>query len=254
MLTAGIDVGAKTTKAVILQDGNMLSCSVAVTGTDPEVAVQETLAQAAEKAGISQDKIERIGATGMGRKGVSIANVDATEVTCDAKGIVWLLPSVKTVIDIGAEESRGVKCDTEGKALDFVNNDKCAAGVGAFVESMARALEVSVEEMAEYSLQSQKEIPVNATCVIFAESEVVSLIHSKVPKYDIARAIHDAIASRTVSMMRKVGIEGDIAVIGGVAYNAGLIDSLKRHLEADVVIPENPQIVGALGAAILAAA
>ncbi|MFA4917082.1 MAG: acyl-CoA dehydratase activase [Syntrophales bacterium] len=252
MITAGIDVGIQTVKAVIVRDNQLLSHSLVMAGWDPEISLREAMDEAMEKAGVSQDKIGKITATGIGRKEVSFANDYATEVTCDAKGAAWLFPSVRTVIDIGAEESRGAKCDSTGKVLDFVNNDKCAAGVGAFVEAMARALEVKIEDMAELSLQSQKEIAMNVTCVIFAESEVISLIHAKTPKHDIARAIHDAISSRTTAMVRRIGIEKDVAMIGGVAKNAGVIDSLRRYLGVDVLVPENPQIVGALGAALLA--
>jgi benzoyl-CoA reductase subunit D len=161
---------------------------------------------------------------------------------------------VRTIVDIGAEEARGISCDAQGKVLDFAKNDKCAAGSGAFVESMARALEVNVAEMIELSLKSTKDAPINATCAVFAESEVVSLIHSKVEKADIAHAVHDAIASRVASMVRRIPVETDVALIGGVANNAAIVDVMKKHLEVDVVIPEDPQFVSALGAALSAAA
>ena len=172
--------------------------------------------------------------------------------TCSAKGAAWLHPSVRTVIDIGAEESLAVKCDATGKVLNFAKNDKCAAGVGAFVDAMAKALDVRIEDMGELSLRSQQEIQVNVTCVVFAESEVVSLIHSGTPEVDIARAIHDAIASRTVAMVRRIGIEQDILLIGGGANNVGIVDSLEREMGVKVIVPEKPQFVSALGAALLA--
>lgn len=254
MITAGIDIGAETTKVVIVKDNQVLAHSIVRVGWDPLESAHRALKEAMERARVSRDEIEYITATGVGRKGASLADNQAAEVMCDAKGAAWLFPSVRTVIDVGAEESRGIKCDGSGKVLDFAKNDKCAAGTGAFVETMARALEVKVEEMGELSLHSENDIPMNVTCVIFAESEVVSLIHAKTPTADTARAIHNAIASRTVSMVRRVGVESDVALIGGVARNVGVIDSLKKHLEVDILVPQNPQIVGALGAALLAAA
>jgi len=253
MVSAGVDVGAQTIKAVVLCDGKLAGSSVVMAGWEPIEAAKGALEQALARAGIARQDVKRIIATGVGRKSIPFADDYMTEVTCNARGAAWLIPTVRTVIDIGAEENRGIKCDSSGKVLDFAKNDKCAAGVGAFVEAMARALETTVEEMAQLSLKSDREIPVNVTCVIFAESEVVSLIHAQTPKADIARAIHDAIASRTISMVRRIGVEQDVTVVGGVARNVGVIDALKRHLGVDLVVPEEPQIVGALGAALLAA-
>ncbi|MEE9201643.1 MAG: acyl-CoA dehydratase activase, partial [Dehalococcoidia bacterium] len=180
-------------------------------------------------------------------------NEVATEIAPDARGVAFMFPSVRTIIDVGAEEARGIKTSDTGKVTDFAKNEKCAAGVGSFVGSMARALEISLEEMGPFSLTSDKDIPMNVTCVVFAESEVISLIHAKVPKPDIARAIHGAIATRTTSMVRRVGIEKDVVFIGGVAKNPGVVEMLKHHLGVDFHIPEEPQIVGAIGAAIIAA-
>lgn len=253
MTTAGIDMGAQVVKVVVVNDGQILARSMAPTGFEPLEAAQKALDEAIKQAGISRDDIKSIVATGAGRKAVTFADKVLTEVTADAKGTTWLLPSVRTIIDIGAEEARGISCDAEGKVLDFAKNDKCAAGAGAFVESMARALEVKVPEMIELSLKSTKEAPINATCAVFAESEVVSLIHAKVEKADIAHAIHDAIGSRVSSMVRRIPVEKDVALIGGVANNAAIVDVMKKHLEVDIVVPENPQFVSALGAALSAA-
>lgn len=253
MTTAGIDIGAQAIKVVILADGQIIARSVGSTGFDPLEAAQKELDKAIKQAGISRADIKQIVATGAGRKNVAFADSSITEVTADSKGANWLLPSVRTIIDIGAEEARGISCDAQGKVLDFAKNDKCAAGSGAFVESMARALEINVPEMIELSLKSTKDAPINATCAVFAESEVVSLIHSKVEKADIAHAVHDAIASRVSSMVRRVPIEKDVALIGGVANNAAIVDVMKKHLEVEMVVPENPEFVSALGAALSAA-
>ncbi len=254
MITAGIDMGAQSVKVVILDDGKVLNRSLVPTGFEPMEAAQKALDEAIKAAGISRDDIKQIVSTGAGRKSVTFADKSITEVTSDARGITSLHPSVRTIVDIGAEEARGISCDEKGKVLDFAKNDKCAAGSGAFVESMARALEIKVPEMIEISLKSTKDAPINATCAVFAESEVVSLIHSKVEKADIAHAVHDAIASRVSSMVRRIPIENDVALIGGVANNVAIVDAMKKHLEVDLVVPEDPQFVSALGAALAAAA
>jgi benzoyl-CoA reductase subunit D len=253
MISAGIDVGAETVKVVILKDGEILGSSIVRAGLDRVASAEEAMNEAVKKAGISRDDIEKVTATGIGRKEVPFANDQITEIAAAAKGAAKFFPSVKTVIDIGAEESRAIKCDGTGKVVDFAKNEKCAAGVGAFVESMARALELDLLDMGPLSLQSDKIIPMNVTCVVFAESEVVSLVHAKAPKPDIARAIHEAIATRTTSMTRRVGIEKDVVLIGGVAKNQGAVERLTHHLGAEPLIPEEPQLVNALGAAIAAA-
>jgi benzoyl-CoA reductase subunit D len=253
MTTAGVDMGAQAVKVVILSDGKVLGHSMVPTGFEPLEAAQKALDEAIKEAGISREDIDRIVSTGAGRKAVTFADNNITEVTADAKGTIWLQPSVRTIVDIGAEEARGISCDSAGKVLDFAKNDKCAAGSGAFVESMARALEINVPEMIELSLKSTQDAPINATCAVFAESEVVSLIHSKIEKTDIAHAVHDAIASRVSSMVRRIPIENDVALVGGVANNAAIVDVMKKHLGVDIVVPENPQFVSALGAALSAA-
>jgi len=254
MIVAGIDVGAVATKAVILKDGEVVGKGIATTGVEQKEAIEEALAEAIKNAGISRSDIERIGATGAGGKVVDFAdNKEIQDVVADAAGVHFLFPQAKTVIDVGGEESRGIKVDERGKVADFALNERCAAGAGAFVEAMARALEVKTEEMGELSLKSTQDIEINAQCTIFAESEVVSQIHAKTTKPDIARAVHEGMATRIVSMARRAGIEGEVALIGGVAYNSGFVDRMKRHIGKDLLISEDPQIVGAIGAATIVA-
>jgi benzoyl-CoA reductase subunit D len=150
---------------------------------------------------------------------------------------------------VGAEEGRSIKISADGKVLDFAINDKCAAGTGAFVEAMSRALEVSMDEMSKITLQSTQTLSINAQCAVFGESEVVSLIHQKTPKPDIARAVMNAIAGRIASVARIVGLEKDVVMVGGMAKNAGFVDSLKKNIEMDVLVPKDPDYMGALGAA-----
>ncbi len=252
MITAGIDMGAKTTKVVILKDDTVVARSLALTGFEQQETADKAFADALAQAKISKNDIQRIVATGAGRNAVSWIPQNVTEVSADARAMAFLCPDVHTVIDVGAEEARTIKCAPSGKVADFVVNEKCAAGAGTFVEAMARALELELQDMGELSLQSTTAVPMNAQCTVFAESEVISLIHQNTPKADIVRAVHDAIASRIVSMCRRVGMAKDIALIGGMAHNIGFVDALRRGLEADVLIPPDPEFVGALGAALIA--
>lgn len=252
MITAGIDMGAKNIKVVILKDGVILGKAAVATGFEQVESAARCLQTAVEKCGLELSAIEHITSTGAGRKAVPDVNSDITEVGADAKGVVHLIPEARTVIDVGAEEGRGLRISAEGKVVDFAVNEKCAAGAGSFTEAMSRALEVSIEEFGQLSLQSTRAIPMNAQCTVFAESEVVSLLHAQTPKEDIAHAVHDAIASRIASMVRRVGIEQKVVLIGGVAYNPGFVDSLRRALDSDVIVPQDPEYVGALGAAVVA--
>jgi benzoyl-CoA reductase subunit D len=252
MITAGIDMGAKFIRVLLLRDGEILAKTQEHAGFEPKEAAQRAFSRVISQSGLTEKDIGLIYATGAGRKAAPYAKDSVTEVSAAAKGVVHFHPSVRTIIDVGAEEGRAVKCDEKGKVQDFAVNEKCAAGAGSFTEAMARALEVPLEEFGQLSLKSTKSIPMNAQCAVFAESEVVSLMHAKTPKADIARAVHDAIASRIVSMVRRVGINKDVALVGGISYNAGFVDSLNRGLETKVIIPENPEYIGALGAAIVA--
>jgi benzoyl-CoA reductase subunit D len=252
MITAGIDMGAKTTKVVILKDDKVVARSLVLTGFEQQEAADKAMADALSQANIAKSDIQQMVATGAGRKAVSWIKENVTQVSADARAMAFLLPNVRTLIDVGAEEARAIKCTSDGKVADFAVNEKCAAGAGTFVEAMARALELKLEDMGELSLKSTTAVPMNAQCTVFAESEVVSLIHAKTPKPDIVRAVHDAISSRITSMARRVGVEKDIALIGGVAHNAGFVDALKRGLEAEVLVPVDPEFVGALGAALIA--
>lgn len=253
MITAGIDCGAKITKVLLLKDGQVLAKAQTVTGFDQKEAVERVMNEVLKQAGISLDQLDGICATGTGRKVVPYQKKELTEVGAAARAAVYFNSGARTVVDVGAEEGRGIKCDAAGKVIDFAVNEKCAAGAGSFTEAMARALEVSLEEFGRLSLQSKQAVPMNAQCAVFAESEVVSLVHAKTPKEDIARAVHDAIASRITSMLRRVGIEKEIVLVGGLALNPGFVDALKRDLEMEIHVPADPEYAGALGAAVVAA-
>ncbi len=252
MLSAGIDIGAKTIKIVVLADGEVLAREITPAGYDVRESMEKAWAGLAARSGVTAESIGHICGTGAGRKDALHASDSVSDVTAAAKGAHGLDPSIRTVIDVGAEEARAISLNKSGKVLDFAINEKCAAGSGAFTEAMARALEVGVEELGPLSLQSTKAVPINAQCVVFAESEIVTLVHSKTPKPDMARAIHDAIAERVVSMVRRVGLEPEVMLIGGLAKNVGFLTSLERELGIKVIVPEHPEFVGALGAAWIA--
>lgn len=253
MITAGIDMGSKTVKVVVLKDGEVIGKSKALAGFEARAAAETAFAQALADAGLGASDVDAIVATGAGRKQAPHTARNITDVGSGAKGVHRLYPQARTVIDVGAEEGRAIRCTEEGKVLDFALNEKCAAGAGAFTEAMSRALEVPIEELGPMSLRSQDPTPMNAQCAVFAESEVVSLLHARTPKEDIARSVHDAIASRIVSLAKKVGFEPEVVFIGGVAYNPGFVASLERALECKVIVPENPEYVSAYGAALAAA-
>ncbi|MCJ2564529.1 MAG: acyl-CoA dehydratase activase [Candidatus Thermoplasmatota archaeon] len=254
MKVAGVDVGAKFVKVILMDDGNVLAKSSKLVGFEQKKSIDDAFQEALGKAGVKEEDIGYITATGSGRTAVHFKTDELTEVTAASKGATMLVPSARTVIDVGAEEGRAMHTDADGKVLDFVINERCAAGAGSFTEAMARALEIEVEEIGPLSLKSTEAVPMNAQCAVFAESEVVTLVHQKTSKENIARAIHDAIASRISSMARRLSIEQDIVLVGGMANNVGFVESLKRELNMDVTIPEDPEYVAALGAARVASA
>jgi benzoyl-CoA reductase subunit D len=255
MPVAGIDVGSKLTKVVIMdEDKNVLSYVVVRTGTDHKKTSEEAFEEALKKAGISREDIKKIVTTGFGKISVPFADEELTQIMAAGKGAYYVRPTTRTVIEVGAEESRAVKLDENGNVKDFALADKCAAGAGSFVDAMIRYLEVTPEEFGQLALQATRAIPMNAQCVVFAESEVVSLLHSNVPKAEISRAIHDAIADRVAAIARRLDIQDDVLLIGGLAYDIGFIDSMKRELGREVYVPEEypPEVIPAIGAALSA--
>jgi predicted CoA-substrate-specific enzyme activase len=249
MIVAGIDVGGKNVHIVIKKDGRVLGKVTGPTGIRKTDAVEQLYDEVLKKAGIARKDVERVVATGSAARRVAFADGFIPDAAADARGVSKLIPTARTVIDVGAEEGRAIKVGADGKVLDFAINEKCAAGTGTFIEAIARALEVSVDEMSKIALESTQTLSTNAQCAVFGESEVVSLIHQKTPKPDIARAVMNAIAGRIASLARIVGLDKDVAMVGGMARNAGFLDSLKNSLGMKVLVPEDPDYVGALGAA-----
>lgn len=265
MITAGIDMGSRSVKVLLLEEievdgAPQLKYAVKKThimmpgDLDPDQAAEKVYDDVLAAAGLTRDQVSAVFVTGAGRKQVAFATEGLTEMTAGAKGATYMYPSARTVVDVGAEEGRGMKTDAEGRAVDFAGNEKCAAGAGSFAEAMSRALQMSLKEFGEASLLSDKTIPMNAQCTVFAESEVVSLIHSATPKNDIAKAVLDAVASRVCAMVRRVGIEGEVVLIGGMVHNAGFVQSLKNAMGVEQIsLPAMPEYISALGCALIAA-
>lgn len=261
MITAGIDMGSRSVKVVLLEKSNgdkpyaLKHAHLMLPGElDADQAAEKAFDEALAAAGLGRSDVKAVFATGAGRKQVAFASEGITEMSAGAKGANFMFPNARTVVDVGAEEGRGIKTDAEGRAIDFAGNEKCAAGAGSFAEAMSRALQLSLKDFGAASLKSDRTIPMNAQCTVFAESEVVSLIHSSTPKEDIAKAVLDAVASRVCAMVRRVGIEGEVVLIGGMVHNEGFVQSLKTAMDVDQVsLPEHPEYISALGCALIAA-
>lgn len=252
MYTAGIDIGALTAKSLILEDEKLLVFTIIPSGSNNKETAEKVMESNLNKAGLSQGDISFTIATGYGRVNVPFADKQVTEISCHAKGAYSLFPTVRTVIDIGGQDSKAIKIGKDGRVMDFAMNDRCAAGTGRFLEVMAKALEVRLEDLGELSLQSKNKAKISNICTVFAESEVISRISEGVPKIDIIAGIHDAIANRVFGMASRVKIEKDLVMTGGVAKNKGVIKALEEKVGFKILVPEEPQIVGALGAAIIA--
>jgi predicted CoA-substrate-specific enzyme activase len=253
MIVAGCDVGSLTGKAVILKDGAILASSIVPTTVKPEKTASNAMDMALEKSDLSMEDIAYMVGTGYGRVKISFANSNVSEITCHGKGAHSLVSSIRTIIDVGGQDCKVIKVGNNGKLLEFAMNDKCAAGTGRFLETMARALELRLEEMGPLSLESKNSIAITAQCSVFAETEVVSRMADGIEVVDIVAGIHDAVASRIMSLLQRVGLEEDITITGGVAKNIGVVSCLeKRTGVKPKKLPVDPQIIGALGAALIA--
>lgn len=250
MIRAGVDIGAKNAKMVIMEDKKILAKNIYDAGLELKSTINELYEKTVNDAGIQDDRISRITATGVAADLVPYATDKMNIVSAIAKAAVFSLPLARTVIEVGAEETRVVRCDENGNIVDFVLNDKCAAGAGLFLESIARALEIKLEEMGPLSLKTQNTVTINTQCVIFAESEVVSLIHRQIAKEEIARSVYDSMSSRIYLMANRLSIVPEVVVVGGVANDSGFVDSMKRKLNVNLFIPELPEFAGCIGACL----
>ena len=252
-LFAGIDSGAATVKTVIINGGNeTLTSNVISTGGDALLSAKTSFNRALEEIGVSKDDIEFTIATGYGRKMVPFAGKAITEIICHARGGKIFYPDVRTIIDIGGQDSKVIGMDEEGTGSQHNLNYKCAAGTGRFLEVMADVLEVGIDGIGPLSLKGKKPCHISSTCTVFAESEVVTHRAKKEKTENILAGIHESIAKRVVSMGIRVGYNERILFTGGVAKNCGVHKALEKEIGKEITIPRKPQIIGALGAALYA--
>ncbi|MFC1928773.1 acyl-CoA dehydratase activase [Chloroflexota bacterium] len=252
MVAAGIDSGLSSTKVVVLREGNVLA--EVVVRADVESAAQlaeRSLELAISQAMLSRQDIQYIVACGRSGHYIPFANEVIPEFMCLTRGIGRILPSVRTILDIGAEKSLAVKC-SQGKAINMAKNDKCAAGTGTYLDMVSKLLAVPIDRMGELSLHSKQEVEVASTCAIFAESEIISLLHSKNEPQDILRGVYHGLAVRIYPLLAQVGIQKDVAMVGGLALDIGMRKAVEQQLGLEVSIPDNPLVVNAMGAAVLA--
>lgn len=247
----GIDSGSTSTNAVILNGNREIVASAVIrTGAKSGESAQRILEEILQKANLQRSDLTKIVSTGYGRVSIPFADKNVTEISCHGKGAHYLNPEIRTILDIGGQDSKAIHLNEKGDVTDFVMNDKCAAGTGRFLEMMARTLEVDISELGPLSLKSTENIEISSMCSVFAESEVISLIAQNKETSDIAHGIHMAIAAKAISLMRRVGLEPRFMMTGGVAKNPGVVKVLEEQLKAPLFISEEPEIVGALGAAL----
>jgi predicted CoA-substrate-specific enzyme activase len=253
MLTLGIDIGSLSTDAVLVNEKKeIVAYEVIATGASSKKACDKIFKHILDATKLEAKDLDYVVATGYGRIKVPFANEVITEITCHAKGANHFFPDARTVIDIGGQDSKAIKLDAKGNVLDFSMNDKCAAGTGRFLEVMARTLEIELDEMGELSLTGKDNVSISSLCTVFAESEVVSLIGADHKTPDICRALHISIAKRVSGQAKRVGLEESVVMTGGVAKNIGVVRELEKKLLCKIKIAEEPQIIGALGAALIA--
>jgi predicted CoA-substrate-specific enzyme activase len=253
MIVAGCDVGSLTAEAVILKDGSIIASQIIRVRPRPEQSATDVMDMALAEVGLTYQDIEYCVSTGYGRERIPFANNNISEISCHGKGAQWLLPAVRTVIDVGGQDCKVIKIGGDGKLINFVMNDKCAAGTGRFLEFMAKVLRIGIEDLGSLSLESQDTVTVTNVCSIFAESEVLHYIYEGKRPADIAAGINRSMAERVNSLAKRVGIQNDICITGGVAKNTGVVKNLEVLLEVEAEkLPVDPQIVGALGASLFA--
>lgn len=248
---AGIDLGSTMTKIVILDEAESVVASVVNhTGAEHRRLANKLMEEALAVAGLDIGDISYVMATGYGRINVPFADKQITELSCHARGVASFFPNARVAIDIGGQDAKALKI-RNGKLMDFVMSDKCAAGTGRFLEVIARVLGLEVGELDAVSLQATGKVPVSSVCTVFAQQEVTNHLSDGVPLPDVVAGLHDAIASRVARMARRFKIESDVVFTGGVAHNGGVVRALTENLGLEVLVPDKPLLSGAIGAALL---
>jgi predicted CoA-substrate-specific enzyme activase len=252
MITAGIDIGHQSINVVLLKDGKILSQATFILAGAVETAAAASFEAVLKGHRLEAGQIEAFFATGVGREKVPFARGNPTEMLCQVKGAHWYFPGARTVIDIGAEGSRILRCDAQGNLTNFLLNDKCASGAGIFLETVAGMLQTPVDEIGPASLRSTRRIALTTTCAVFAESEIVAEIHRGTAKEDILAGVNESLVAKVIANSQRIGVEPELVLTGGVAKNSGLVETFRRQIGMNVLVPPFPEITGALGAALLA--
>jgi len=252
MIFAGIDIGSRAAKAVVINDGSILSSVTCDTSPESVKTSYMTVEAALKGPGLSLSDIQYTVATGYGRVLVPFANENISEISCHARGINWYFPEVRTILDMGGQDCKAISCDGDGRVTNFIMNDKCAGGTGRFLEMIAEVLNTPLGEIGGLALMSKTAIPFNTICAVFAKSEAISYLRQGVAKSDILAGLHEAIATRSLNLLKRVSIEKEFSITGGIAKNKGMVAKLGEKTGMKPLLSEDPQIIGALGAAIFA--
>lgn len=248
----GIDIGSSSSKAVIINEQKKIMGKAVINTGAGTQGPDKAVTAALREAGIGREQIKAAVVTGYGRITYDQADKQITEISCHAKGVAHLMPDARTVIDIGGQDAKIIRLDANGKVENFVMNEKCAAGTGRFLEVMARILDCGIDNLAKLSENATEEIIISNTCTVFAESEVISQMASGAKRENVAKGAHKAVAKRVAGLGSRVGITPGVAMTGGVALNKGVVDALEKEIGEKIVVAENPQLMGALGAALFA--
>ena len=250
---AGVDVGSTQTKAIIInEDKEIVGRSLIDTGANVIVAAENAYSEALKNSGIQEEEVEYIIGTGYGRYRVTFGNTQVTEISCHARGASHMFPNTKTVLDMGGQDTKAIRVSPTGEVLDFCMNDKCAAGTGRFLGAAAAALDIPLNELGHVAMRSERPVKISTTCTVFAESEVLSWLGKGKKIEDILWGVHLSIASRSVGLLRRVGIEDELTFTGGVTKNAGVIKALEQAIGLKLNISDDSHYIGALGAALFA--
>jgi len=250
---AGVDVGSTQTKAVIINEGRrIVSRSLIDTGANVVRAAENAYAEALRNGDIREEEVEYVVGTGYGRYKVSFGDTQITEISCHGRGAVHMYPGTRTVVDMGGQDTKAIRVRPNGEILDFCMNDKCAAGTGRFLGAAASALEIPLSELGPTALRAEKAVKISTTCTVFAESEVISWLGKGKKIEDILLGVHQSIVSRSLGLMRRVGIEPEVTFTGGVTLNVGMVEVLNKALGYPVNVSEESHYMGALGAALFA--
>lgn len=250
---AGVDSGSASTDAVIMDENrNILARAIVPTGGGAKKGADTVLHLVLEQAGLKEEDLSAVITTGYGRENIGKGNAAVTEITCHARGAHFLCPDARTVIDIGGQDSKVIRIDDKGNVENFIMNDKCAAGTGRFLETQARALNMSMEEMSETGLKWKNPVTISSMCTVFAESEVVSLVADNTPPADIIHGVNASVAKKTASLVQRLGGQEAYVMTGGVSHNQGVVECLREVLKADIHVPQDAQLAGAIGACLIA--